>query len=165
MFQCKAGLVPDASMGVAWADQSFKGHGRIERRLLVCCPVTARSIRWPGARLILLLRRERRVGDRVTEEYHMAVSSGGVSQWPASALLAAVRGHWGIENRLFHVRDVTLGEDGCRVRTGHAPQVLAALRNVVVSVLDRLGCTNKAAALRRYAAQTHEAIRIVKGEN
>lgn len=148
-----------------WAQESFKGHGRIEHRLLVCCAVTAQQINWPGARQILLLRRERRVRDRVTEEYHVGVSSCQASQGSAWELLSAVRGHWGIENRLFHVRDVTLGEDGCRVRTGNAPQVLAALRNVVVSVLNHLGWKNKAAALRRYAAQPQEAVRIVKEEN
>jgi predicted transposase YbfD/YdcC len=54
----------------------------------------------------------------------------------AAALLALVRGHWGIENGLHYVRDVTLGEDACRVRTGNAPQVLAALRNAVVHLLE-----------------------------
>jgi hypothetical protein len=29
-----------------------------------------------------------------------------------------------IENGVFHVRDVTLGEDGCRVRTGSAAMIL-----------------------------------------
>ena len=36
----------------------------------------------------------------------------------AQRLLELTRGHWGIENRLHDVRDVTLGEDGCRVRKG-----------------------------------------------
>ena len=33
------------------------------------------------------------------------------------------RGHWGIENRLHWVRDVTFDEDRSQVRTGAAPQV------------------------------------------
>ncbi|MBU1750141.1 MAG: hypothetical protein KKA73_20850 [Chloroflexi bacterium] len=32
------------------------------------------------------------------------------------------RGHWTIENRDHYVRDVTLGEDQCRIHTGVAPQ-------------------------------------------
>lgn len=45
-------------------------------------------------------------------------------------LLELVRGHWGIENCLHWVRDVTFDEDRCQVRSGAAPQVMAALRNL-----------------------------------
>jgi hypothetical protein len=48
-------------------------------------------------------------------------------------------------------RDVTLGEDACRVRSGAAPQVLATLRNVVVGLLHRRQVPNLAAAVRTYA--------------
>ena len=37
-------------------------------------------------------------------------------------LLALVRQHWSIENRLHWRRDVALGEDASRVRSGNAPQ-------------------------------------------
>ena len=37
-----------------------------------------------------------------------------------------------IENGVFRVRDVTLGEDGCRMRTGGAPMILSTMRNVVL---------------------------------
>ena len=32
-----------------------------------------------------------------------------------------VRNHWAIENKLHHVRDVTLNEDRCRVRSWSTP--------------------------------------------
>lgn len=67
------------------------------------------------------------------------------------AALRAVRRHWAIENRLHWPRDVILGEDACRVRTGHAPQVLAALRNCVVGLLHSQQAPNLAAAVRAYA--------------
>jgi hypothetical protein len=54
-------------------------------------------------------------------------------------LLALSRAHWGIENRLHHVRDVTCREDQARTNAGHAPQVLAALRNTALTVIRRLG--------------------------
>lgn len=37
------------------------------------------------------------------------------------------------------------------VRTGHAPQVMATLRNLVISILRLSGVTNIAAALRHHA--------------
>jgi predicted transposase YbfD/YdcC len=51
-------------------------------------------------------------------------------------VLSLLRNHWKIENCLHYVRDVTLGEDACRVRTGSAPQVLAAVRNTVIHLLS-----------------------------
>jgi hypothetical protein len=43
---------------------------------------------------------------------------------------------WSIENRLHYKRDVTLAEDASRVRRQAAPQVMAALRNSLVHLLD-----------------------------
>lgn len=76
----------------------------------------------------------------------------------AAALLALIRSHWAIENRLHHVRDVSLGEDACRVRTGASPEVLAALRNTALHLLEGIPATSKAAAMRRFAAHPHAAI-------
>lgn len=158
MLAWKGGVAPRA----AHARECFKGHGRIERRSLLVLPVKPRRVNWPGARQVILLRRERRVGAKsAVEEYHCGVTSCSPRQATAGQLLEAIRGHWGIENRLFHVRDVTLGEDACRVRTGAAPQVMAALRNTVLALLNRAGWKNKAAALRRYSAHYPEALAIV----
>jgi hypothetical protein len=77
-----------------------------------------------------------------------AITSAGPAWAGAAELLQWWRGHWGIENRLHWVRDVTLGEDGSRIGTGAAPQVMAALRNAAGSLLRLLGVTNIAEALR-----------------
>ncbi len=78
-----------------------------------------------------------------------------VSRLPADTspdnALRAVRCHWHLENRRHWPRAVTLGEDACQVRVGHAPQVLAALRNAVVGLLHWRGVPNLAAALRTHA--------------
>ena len=76
-------------------------------------------------------------------------------------LLAANRGHWGIENSVHWVRDVTLGEDGCAVHKGRAPQILAALRNVVITLLRLNGHKNIAAAIDRYSARPEQAMRTI----
>ena len=64
---------------------------------------------------------------------------------------SVARDHWGIENRLHYVRDVTFGEDASRIRNGAAPQILAACRNTAISLLRSWGCQNIAAALRDHA--------------
>ncbi len=71
----------------------------------------------------------------------------------AATLLSWNRGHWGIENRSHYVRDVTLGEDASRISKGHAPQVLASLRNGLLSSLRAEGITNIASSLRNHAYQ------------
>lgn len=72
-----------------------------------------------------------------------------------SQLLALNRGHWGIENRLHWVRDVTFDEDRSQVRKGHGPQVLAAIRNFIIGLLRRMIAnprTSIASAMRHFAA-------------
>lgn len=118
---------------------------------------------WPGVQQVCLLERVRRSKGKVTTETVCAVTSLGPKRASARRLLALAlaRGHWEIENRLHWVRDVSFGEDACRVRTGGAPEVLAALRNAGLRLLRASGLTGIAAALRRHAAQPHEALRLV----
>ena len=66
-------------------------------------------------------------GGRRSRQVRYLITSQRPAVGPV-APLGQVRGHWGIENRLHWVRDATLGEDACRVRSGAAPQVMAALR-------------------------------------
>src|SRR5262249_57485245 len=66
----------------------------------------------------------------------------------AASLLRRRRGHWVIENRLHWVRDETFGEDASQIRSGAAPQVLAALRNTVIGVLRLARADQLAAAIR-----------------
>lgn len=49
----------------------------------------------------------------------------------------AVRGHWGVENRLHWVLDMVSGEDQSRARIGHAAENLAATRRMALNVLGR----------------------------
>src|ERR1019366_4722035 len=63
-------------------------------------------------------------------------------------LLARNRSHWGIENGLHLRRDTTYAEDASRLRAGDAPRLFASIASTVVSVLNRAGLTNHAAARR-----------------
>jgi predicted transposase YbfD/YdcC len=72
-----------------------------------------------------LERVSRRDGKETIEVQH-AITSLTSQRADASLLLPFWREHWHIENKLHWVRDVTLGEDGCRVKLGHGPQNLAA---------------------------------------
>ena len=103
----------------------------------------------------------RRIRGQQTDETVCAITSLGPEDASARRLLAIARGHWDIENRLHWVRDVSLGEDACRVRTGAAPQVLAALRNTGLWLLRSSGLTAIASTLQRHAAKPEEALNLV----
>ncbi len=79
----------------------------------------------------------------------------------AADLLRLVRGHWSVENRLHCIWDVTFGEDLSQVRKGATPQVLAALRNVVIGLLRGAGWANIAAALHYNAWRPDAALELL----
>lgn len=64
---------------------------------------------------------------------------------PAAEFAAAIRGHWGIENRNHHVRDVTLSEDASRIRI--RPTQFARLRSMALNILRANGINNVRQAL------------------
>lgn len=96
-----------------------------------------------------------------TVEVSYYVTSAPPERADARRLLRTIREHWGIENKVHWVRDVDWDEDRCQVRTGAAPEVLAACRNLARSLLRRQGCENIAAALRTYAGRPRAAVRLV----
>jgi predicted transposase YbfD/YdcC len=55
----------------------------------------------------------------------------------AGRFAAAVRGHWGIENCVHWVLDITFREDDSRVRTDHAPANLATVPHLALNLLRR----------------------------
>jgi predicted transposase YbfD/YdcC len=94
---------------------------------------------WCGVAQVCRLTRQRIVRGKETTETVYAITSLSPDKAGAADLLALSREHWGIENRLHYVRDVTYREDQGRTNAGHAPQVLAALRNTALTMLRRLG--------------------------
>jgi predicted transposase YbfD/YdcC len=138
-----------------------KGHGRVEKRTVRTTAILTLHQKWPGLAQGLEITRERTVKGVTTVEMEYAMTSLKPEQADAQRLSELVREHWGMENGLHWVRDVTLGEDGCRVRKGNAPQVLAAVRNAVLHLLAGIVAPNHAAAIRRLNAHPEEALALL----
>jgi predicted transposase YbfD/YdcC len=112
---------------------------------------------WPGlGQSCRLVHRSRRHGRWHTEVHHEITSLPPEQAGPA-ALLRLSRGHRAIEDELHYARDVTLGEDASRLRSGAAPQAMAAMRNLVLALLQRAGGRNRAAGLRHFARHPDQA--------
>lgn len=152
-----AGFVTDVS------DTMNEGHGRVERRRLTTSTALNDYVNWPGIQQVFCL--ERVFTSKKTGEVALQTVYGITSLTPdeatASQLLAFTRQHWHIENKSHWVRDVTFDEDRSQVRTGSLPQVMATLRNTVISLLRATGEINIAKALRHYAARPDEALALI----
>jgi predicted transposase YbfD/YdcC len=131
--------------------QVEKGHGRLEERTLTVSRMLREYVDWPY--LDQVFRLERIVSERGkrTVEVRYGITSMPPTVADAGRILEVARAEWGIENGLHHRRDVSLAEDGCQVRRGSAPQVLAALNNTVIGIVAQTGERNLPAAQRTFA--------------
>ena len=155
-----------------WVDDpEKKRHGRVERRELWALADPELNAyagssgvvgeAWPHLKQICRLERRRTVKGRSQATVSYAVTSLPATAAGAARLLQVSRGHWGIENRVHWVRDVTFDEDRSQIRTGAAPQVMAAFRNLVITLVRRAGHSNVAAALRRHTARLPEPFALL----
>lgn len=145
------------------AETVDKGHGRIEiRRIHVRTKLPARlDQEWPGLKAICRIERIRELADRCSREVIYAITSLDPATHGPGILLQLSRDHWQIENSLFHVRDVTFREDHCRVRSGSAPQALAAIRDADLHLIRKTGQKPRPAR-ESFAEQKWKAIRLVR---
>jgi predicted transposase YbfD/YdcC len=137
-----------------------RGHGRRVRRTIKVLTAPA-WITFAGAAQVAQIRRTVTRNGKTTVEVVYVITSADHATAPPATLATWVQGHWGIENRAHWVRDVVFDEDRSQVRTGHAPQVMATLRNTAISLLRLAGATNIAAALRHHARQPERPINLL----
>ena len=102
------------------------------------------------------------MGGKDSTETVYATTSLGADQAGAEDLLRLSRNHWGIENCLHYVRDVTYREDQGRTTAGHAPRALAALRNTALTMLRRLGF-KPVEGIDHFAEHRQQAIDVIFG--
>ena len=142
------------------------GHGRWETRHLEASTRLNAYLAEDGRPDVgqVLRRTCRRVVLKTGEVSHTttyALTSLAPTVVPLARVEAVWRGHWGIENRVHHVRDVSFREDAGQAYSGHIVQALAALRNGLLSCLRAAGWTRIADALRHYAAHLDETLALI----
>ena len=126
---------PAAHPEVSTQVQTAQAHGRREERHCLVSPLPEDSeIRhqWKGANALVQVITYRDLGDKQTDEVRFYVTSLTL----CAALLAAyIRGHWGIENSLHWVLDVTFREDESRIHKDHGAENVACLRRMAAGLL------------------------------
>jgi predicted transposase YbfD/YdcC len=114
-----------------------KGHGRTEVRYYYTMPVpqTLRTAHeWDGLKSI---------GMTITHRHADVDGHGDVRYYinsfasDAKRFAGAVRGHWGIENSLHWVMDVTFREDESRIHKDHGGENVSWLRRLAISLIKR----------------------------
>jgi len=134
-----------------------KGHGRIEERQVTVSREAdwlggdrrfPGELRLPGVATIIKVRSRTELKDRCRTDTRYYISSATLT---AQAAAEAVRGHWGIENRLHWVLDVVFGDDQARLRTGHGAKNMAVVRHFAINLV-RAVSDKKTIKLRRKMA-------------
>lgn len=121
------------------------GHHRQENRQIWAVPVAAignlyQPSPWAGLQTVVMVVRVRQLWNKTTREVQFYLSS-----LPCDAVRIgrAIRAHWGIENQLHWVLDVTFGEDASRIRNGHSPENFSLMRRMAISLLNQETSTKR----------------------
>jgi predicted transposase YbfD/YdcC len=134
-----------------------KGHGRLEERSVTVTRETdwldgdrrfPGELRLPGATTIVTVRSRTELKDRCRTDTRYDISSAALT---AEAAAAAVRAHWGIENRLHWVLDVVFGDDQSRLRTGHGAKNMAIVRHFALNLVRAVNDRNSIKLRRKLA--------------
>ena len=114
-----------------------KGHGRMEKRSYrITSDIEWMDAKpdWAKLKSIGMVESERTIGEESSIECRFYLTSLDAD---AKEFARAVREHWGVENGLHYVLDISFREDECRVRQGHAAQNFALLRRLALNLLKR----------------------------
>jgi predicted transposase YbfD/YdcC len=143
---------PDIGYHREWDE----GHGRTEaRRCWATSDLTWLEGReeWKDLRSVAMIEAERFVGDELSVETRYYLSS---LENDAGLLNRAVRSHWGVENSLHWVLDVTFDEDRSRIRKENAPENFGLLRRLALCLLKRETSTKGSIKGKRLKASWDE---------
>jgi predicted transposase YbfD/YdcC len=126
-----------AAASLAALETVEKDHGRIEtRRYYQSAELDwfADRAKWEGLKSVGMVEAIREIGPQRTVERRYYLSSLPLG---VETFARAVRGHWGVENKLHWVLDVQMREDQSRARAGYAAENLATLRRLALNLLKR----------------------------
>ncbi|MBK8845650.1 MAG: transposase [Bacteroidetes bacterium] len=72
-----------------------------------------------------------------------------------------IRAHWGIENSLHYLKDVTFKEDGSKINSGNAPEIMSLVTNLVINVFRINFETTIKKAIRQNAGKIKQQAQLI----
>jgi len=133
----KAAAVPKPAQSLQGLETVEKDHGRLETRRYYQSDYldwSADKAKWEGLSSVGMVESIRQINGKVAVERRYYLSS---LKLDVATFARAVRGHWGVENKLHWVMDVCFGEDQSRARQGYAAENLATLRRLALNLLKQ----------------------------
>jgi predicted transposase YbfD/YdcC len=159
-----AAYFTDRHATVRVASTVDRRRGRTETRTLRASTRLNAYLRayfpFPGIAQVAQLIRIVRTRTATRSETVYLITSLAPRQADAARLLDLIRGHWSVESRHW-LRDVTFGEDAARLRSGAAPQIMATLRTLVITLIRRTGTTQIAAYRQHLRSHPAKAFRLL----
>lgn len=140
-----------------------KGHGRLEERIILTSFRLAGEIEFPYLEQVFRIEKKSlqiKTGKQ-SEQMIYGITSLSVEEYGAKELLELTRGHWRIENGLHYRRDVTFKEDLVRKKSMNGGQIMAALNNLAIGILRKIGWENLAQARRFYEIQFAQGLQLI----
>jgi predicted transposase YbfD/YdcC len=132
---------PPADMLEPVHDTTDGDHGRIEERHHVVCHEVdwlfsdrrySDEPRFPHLAMIGMVETRVERNGLIERERRYYLSS---TKLDAKAFAAAVRAHWGIENRLHWILDVVFHDDLARLRSLNGPQNMAIVKHMAMNLV------------------------------
>ncbi len=96
-------------------------------------------LHFPTAEQAFIIERESVIKKSGKVRHELVYGLTSLKDADAGAMLQLNRGHWTIENKMFHVRDVTFNEDRSSIRSGSLPHLMITLRNVIMGLFRKKG--------------------------
>ena len=142
-----------------------QGHGRTEcRRCWATSDLSWLEGReeWADLKSVVMIEAERFVGDSLSVETRYYLSS---LPNDAKLLNEAARSHWGVENSLHWVLDVTFHEDSSRIKKENAPENFGLIRRLALCLLKRERTSKRGIKGKRLRASWDESylMRVLGG--
>ena len=139
---------------------SERSKGRLETREVYLSDDTSGiSEEWIGLKSIIRVERivVDKKGKRCETSYY--ISSLATD---AYGLNVGIRRHWGVENRLHYVKDVTFKEDDSKINSGNSAENFSLIRNIVINIFRTNGYNGMKQAIRLHSNDIKKIIKLLE---
>ena len=146
-----------------------KNRGRTENRVVkLYDDVSGIDKKWVGVQRIVYVHRfgyrpDKKQDGGWYDEHHYYILSAPIDD--AKVVFEGIRGHWHIENRLHHVKDVVQNEDNSNIKVGQAIENLSILKNAAINLFRMNGFQSVKKANITFANKIEKLMTFIKSEN